>query len=290
MTDLHDAMRATGMEPPKQIVAGITRFPGVGKKNNNRAGWVWLADDGQGAAYGDYTTGERYTWQADRGNLPVRDRHAIRAAQQRRQRETARRQDAAAVQAMTIWRTSTTPPETHCYLRHKCISGQSVRITSDYRLVIPLQMYGGDIRGLQFIAANGAKRFLRGAQVAGLCCYVQAGGADTWICEGWATTVTVAQHYAHHATVLAAITANNLLPVAQQVRDQHPQADITIVADDDRATEQRTGRNPGLMAARVAAEAVGARIVAPDWPEDAPLSLSDINDLHCWRMARSAAA
>ncbi|MNF96581.1 hypothetical protein D3C84_793760 [compost metagenome] len=52
-----------------------------------------------------------------------------------------------------------------------------------------------------------------------------------------------------------------------------------IAGDDDRQSKG----NPGRAAANHAALAAEALVVYPKWPADAPLELSDFNDLHLWQ-------
>ena len=60
-----DAIRSAGMTPPNSIIPGkIHRFPGVGKKHSNSAGWCKLFPDGRAGVYGDFTTGLSERWCA----------------------------------------------------------------------------------------------------------------------------------------------------------------------------------------------------------------------------------
>jgi Uncharacterized protein conserved in bacteria len=92
------------------------------------------------------------------------------------------------------------------------------------------------------------------------------------VCEGWATGASLAM--ATGCTVVAAMDAGNLTPVAEALRRRFPAADIVLVADND----DKPGRdaNPGVEAARKAALAVDGRLAVPDSPGDA-------NDLACAR-------
>jgi putative DNA primase/helicase len=80
------------------------------------------------------------------------------------------------------------------------------------------------------------------------------------------------------ALVLSAIDAGNLEKVAVNARRSWPSADLVIAGDDDRSTPGNPGRAKALAAARAA----GARVEFPKWPEDAPASLTDFNDLAVW--------
>ena len=79
-------------------------------------------------------------------------------------------------------------------------------------------------------------------------------------------------HIATGHTVIAAMDAGNLLPVAEALHARFPAADLVLVADNDTKPDRDT--NPGVEAARKAAMAVDARIAVPVAPGDA-------NDLYC---------
>ncbi len=74
---------------------------------------------------------------------------------------------------------------------------------------------------------------------------------------------------------MAAIVATNLLPVAEAVRKQHPNANIIVAADDD----WKTIGNPGLTCARKAARAIGAMVAKPDFGQSRRDKDTDFNDL-----------
>jgi putative DNA primase/helicase len=134
--------------------------------------------------------------------------------------------------------------------------------------------------GFRFIAPDGTKRLLAGAEKRGNFIEVAGHwrGADVIaIAEGFATAMSASALLEPDAT-LAAVDAGNLRPAAEAVRAARPDAHIIIAADDDRVTPG----NPGLTKAREAARAVGGEVIRPRWPEGALLTLSDFNDLARW--------
>lgn len=71
ISQFRNAMRAAGLEPPDVIEVGkLHRFPGVGKRNANTAGWCKLFDDGLGGCFGDWSSGFSGNWQAER-DIPL---------------------------------------------------------------------------------------------------------------------------------------------------------------------------------------------------------------------------
>ena len=101
------------------------------------------------------------------------------------------------------------------------------------------------------------------------------------IAEGLATALSV-QQFRPDATIIAAIDAGNLLPVAQVMRQRYPDAQIIIAADNDiKPGEPNTGKS----AAEKAAKAVSGRVALPQSEEKA-----DWNDFHQQHGPEAAAA
>ena len=286
MTETHclfrEAIRAAGLEPPAELQPGtIHRFPGFGKNPGNKAGWCLLFEDGAGGCFGDWSCGLSTTWFAEsntsRANVALakqarNTRKAIRHTLDARHTRAARR-------AQEIWRTAPAAPENHGYLATRGVRPQNARLHRQC-LVLPITTFTGAISSLQFIAPDGTKRLLRGGRKQG--CFIAVNGDETQaqrivICEGWATGCTLAAEKPS-ALVLAAIDAGNLCSVAMSARHRWPIAELVVAGDDDRCTEG----NPGATKAREAALASGAQLALPQWPERAPKSLTDFNDLARW--------
>ncbi|UQB42758.1 PriCT-2 domain-containing protein [Thiomicrospira microaerophila] len=141
-------------------------------------------------------------------------------------------------------------------------------------LVIPVYKFNQqgkkEIVSLQFIDPEGGKRFLKGGEMKGG--FVALPGSwgyvlELVICEGYATGLTLAAHYAPLSNIVCAFNANNLKPVADAWKRQYPRARMLIAADNDRETEQRTGKNIGLEKATAAALAVGGAVFIPEFAE-----------------------
>lgn len=112
------------------------------------------------------------------------------------------------------------------------------------------------------------KRFLTGTPITGNYCPI--GRADASgecvalaIGEGWATMASV--HAATGWPCVAAFCSSNLEAVARVMRAKFPEAKLVLCADDDSETEGRTGENPGILAARKAAVAVGGFMAVPQF-------------------------
>ncbi|MBW1924211.1 MAG: toprim domain-containing protein [Deltaproteobacteria bacterium] len=140
-------------------------------------------------------------------------------------------------------------------------------------LLVPVTNAKGDITGIQRISASGEKKFLAGSKVSGNFFRIlgdEAGGI--FVCEGFATGLTIRKSTG--GTIYVAFSAGNLKSVAQVVREKHPEAEITICADNDQWTEG----NPGLAAAREAAWAVDGQLAVPRF-KNTDTRPTDFNDL-----------
>jgi len=280
-----EAIRSAGLEPPRALEPGrIQRFPGIGKRPGNRAGWCILFEDGQAGCFGDWSSGIEGTWRADRARpFSPKERAALakRAREARRTAIQARRarQLEAADRAARIWRSAVPASAGHSYLVRKKVRPHGAR-AHGAALCLPVTDFYGNLHSLQFISATGGKRLLSGGRKAGCFIPVSHGSSElerAIICEGWATGCTLAEDD-RDALVLAAIDAGNLHDVAVAARHRWRSAELVIAGDDDRMTPG----NPGATKAQQAAIAADALLALPQWPYGAPEHLSDFNDLALW--------
>ena len=279
ISQFRDAMHAAGLEPPDVIEPGkLHRFPGVGKRNGNTAGWCKLFDDGLGGCFGDWSSGLSEHWQAKRDKpfsgieRETFNRH-VAEAQAQAEVEGNARQAEAAQKAATIWNAAAPAPGDHPYLVRKGIQAHGTRLHNG-ALLIPMRS-NSELDSLQFIGPDGDKRFLTGGRVAG--CYFSIGGiqgaAALCIAEGFATGATI--HEATGYPVAVAFNAGNLKAVAQAMRERFSALPLIVCADDDAGTEA----NPGLTKAIEAARAIGGLLAVPDFGPDRPQGTTDFNDM-----------
>lgn len=282
LSNFRDAICAAGLVPPDVIELGkLHRFPGVGKRNGNTAGWCKLFDDGLGGCFGDWSSGLSETWQAKRDKPYSRAERAAfarKAEKAKKQLEVKRSaiQIDAAKRATAIWKSAAAAPGNHPYLIRKHIQPHGARIHKG-ALTLPVIEFTGSLTSLQFIATDGVKRLLTDGRKRG--CFIPVAGdmenpTRVIICEGWATGCTLAEDEPT-SLVLAAIDAGNLEPVSLAAQHRWFSAELVIAGDDDRLTIG----NPGATKAKAAAIASGALLALPQWPDDAPKHLTDFNDL-----------
>jgi phage/plasmid primase-like uncharacterized protein len=271
------AMVARGLRRlPDRIEAGKLQRCASSEKQGDTAGWFKLFHDGRGGVFGDWREGWEETWRAARDKpMTAAERNAFRsqAREAARQREAETRMEWVTAQerAATLWNAASAAPEVHAYLTAKAIKPHGLRV-HDGELVVPVRC-GRELRSLQFIAADGEKRFLAGGRLAGG--YYSIGKPDHALCiaEGFATAASI--HEATGQAAAVAFNAGNLLPVAKAMRERFPALRLILCADDDAGTEG----NPGLSKARAAAEAVAGSLAVPDFGNNRPQGATDFNDL-----------
>lgn len=263
----------------------IHRFDVPGDKTGSANGWYLLFADGiASGCFGSWKAGCTHTWSSREAANPIEAeqlRQRIERAKEQREADRTRRQVATARYAGRVWSNAAAADANHPYLGRKATSPHRLRQRGDV-LLVPLYA-DGYLCNLQRIAADGAKRFLAGGRVKGA--YSPIGnlepGQPLYICEGWATGATI--HAETGAAVACAMNAGNLLEVGRQIQQQYRDSPLIIAGDDDRQTEADGKGNPGRDAATKAAALLGCGLVLPPFPADAPLALSDFNDLANWR-------
>jgi putative DNA primase/helicase len=269
--EFRQAIEQAGLHPPSVIYddGKLHRFASNGDKDDD-AGWYTLFTDGLPAgAFGCWRTGLKETWcsKSDRqmtAQERADHRSRLEAIHREREQEQRRRQEHAAQRAMDIWSTLE-PASSHPYLSKKQVSAYGLRQSDDGALVIPMFDEASRLSSLQFIQADGTKRFLPGGRVQG--CFHLLGEIARIIClaEGYATAASI--HEATGLPVAVAFNAGNLLPVALLLRKRHTQASLIVCGDSDTS-------EVGQTKAREAAQAVDGLVVLP---EDEG---TDWNDVH----------
>ncbi|HFZ8993818.1 TPA: toprim domain-containing protein [Citrobacter freundii] len=169
-------------------------------------------------------------------------------------------------------------PGESAYLAGKGLSGFTFPVLPDGSLVLALAGESGVITAAQIITAQGEKRLLTGSAKKGAYHLINPSESPQVVVigEGLATVLSV--HLMRpEALAVVAIDAGNLVPVAQLIRKNHPQAQIVIAADND-VSSLINGiheENPGKNAAEKAAAAVSGWVALP--PTD---HKADWNDYH----------
>jgi phage/plasmid primase-like uncharacterized protein/KaiC/GvpD/RAD55 family RecA-like ATPase len=275
-TQLIDAMRAAGLEPPEEIHfdgkihrfrSGTKGTPGIDKP-----GWYLVFGDGIPAGrFGCWRAGMEITWRADVGRKLTEFEemaHARRINESKVLREAAqeRQHQVASETVEKIWLSGVAAHPDHPYLKRKGIQTHGVRTTGDGRLMVPLYDADGTLSTLQYIDEDGGKLYHPGGKSGGK--FWMVGTMDEpgtlYVAEGFATAATIYETTSRPCIV--AYSASSLVPVTASLREMYGEnQDIVIVADHDK-------HGVGQRYADQASAKYGARVVMP------PVEGMDAND------------
>lgn len=181
----------------------------------------------------------------------------LRKAQILRELEQSKMEEQAHHRANDLWQRAIPASDSHPYLLRKKVKAHSIRILNN-SLVIPLYDSNRKLRTLQFINPEGNKRFLAGGRKTG--CYFPIGDFvenQLLLCEGYATGASLFEAMA--LLTIIAFDANNLKPVAIDMRKKFPDAEMIICADNDISTKG----NPGLSKGIEVAQLIGGKLAYP---------------------------
>lgn len=279
-----DALAAHGLCPPTIIADGkLHRFDGPTDKRGKKSAWYVLHNEEPAAgAFGCWKTDLSETWcaQSERPLSPAEldaRRKRIEQAKARAEAERATVRAAVAGTSRRTWEEARAASADNPYCVRKGVKPYGLKEFHDRRtLMVPIRNAAGELVNLQFIDADGTKRFRTGGEVAG-CWYAFGGDPEpdgtVLLGEGFATCASA--FAATRLPVVVAFNAGNLLLVARALREHLPAARIVVLADDDHRTEG----NPGVTKATEAARAVGGSVAMPAFTETRPDDATDFNDL-----------
>lgn len=237
----------------------------------------------------NWRTGDEGSWCEKSGkDMTAAEREALKAriaeAKEAAAKEQTARHAKAAELAGKLWEAAPAATDAHPYLARKEVPAFGLRLAQDGRLIVPVLDAAGKVQSLQFIAEDGAKRFLSGGKTAGGYFSIPAkdGGKDgpLLVAEGYATGASL--RLSTGDAVLVAFNAGNLLTVARMARKQYPDREIILCADNDVETRKPDGTpwNPGVEAASKASASVGGKLAICPAHEG---RATDFNDLHTRR-------
>jgi putative DNA primase/helicase len=264
-TTFFDAMHAAGLAPHKDIElhgdGKLTRYRVTGDKPGSTNGWVVFHDgDRPAGAFGSWKTSANHTWcsTSDQRQTPAQRadlQRQIKAMQKARDAERQVVQATARERASKLWLRARPATNQHPYLLRKGVGAYGIRQLREL-LLIPARDVNGELQTLQFIGADGAKRFLSGGRIVGCYCAIGRPLDSLLICEGYATGCSL--YAATGRAVAVCFSAGNLQPVARALRMKFPTMKLIVCADND-----LTPGNPGVTFATQAARAVGGFLAVP---------------------------
>ncbi len=284
------------------LCGGIDRF----RCDDKNGSGSWICNQcGAGNGYTlvrEYTRKDAYDTHAviadilgiDGGKeISEADKKAWAKAQAERElaEKTAKKQarQAAAKTAQDRWK-SAVLANGHTYLTKKGVQSHGLRLDAYGNLLIPLYYHNtntGNVTlcNLQTIDKDGKKLFIKDGLVGGAF-YTLGDTARAnviFICEGYATGASIFEAMNEAYPVIITYNADNMMKCSCIIRTLYPQNRLIFCADDDKATEQKTGKNTGLVYAKESAMLTGGEVISPDFGDDERTltgELTDYNDLH----------
>lgn len=165
------------------------------------------------------------------------------------------------------------------YLSKKKIKANNVRFGEGF-VAIPLYNTGGEVFGVQKIFDDGSKKFKKGTQKKGNFSII---GDDVkniknlnrlFLCEGYATACSINQ--VTNIPCLVSFDAGNLKNVISSIKNINKDVNIIICGDDDKYSEQNTGKIKALECS----DKFGVACIFPRFKNESTKP-TDWNDLYC---------
>ena len=259
------------------IIDGDEHRVGTDGKPRSKNGWYvghWDGDHIHGG-YGDWADPDNFKSYSSKSKTEFTEVDRERHKQLATQREEKRRakQAEAAKRAVKVAPTLSPCPDDHPYLKQKQVIAGQTKIDSDGNIAVVMTDSDGKIWNIQRIFPGGDKKFLYGGMVSG--CFHKVKGNDSilYICEGYATGLTI--HQTTGYSVIVAFNAGNLHRVTQAIRIKLPDAHLVIAADNDHKTIGKgKPQNTGLDKGKAVARSFSCDLVYPDGIDG-----TDFNDM-----------
>ncbi len=276
---IDQACSAVGISPPKGGYRSgqWAKCDTLAGKNGKGDGRI-IVDDMRVTAH-NWQTGQNATvWMKDEKSLTPKDRRIVaRQIEQEKAQRRAREERAAKAAARLV---SAALPLTHPYLARKGFPAEKVlvldaptirKLVGDYliageqAIIMPARI-DAQISSVQLIWEDGTKKFLAGGVIAGTSHRI-AKGTDTWLCEGYATGLSLRaalKGLRRSDTILCCFSAGNVAAVARKIGGKG-----YVVTDNDKPQPQFDGLGTGEYWARQSG-----------LPYLMPPEFGDINDFH----------
>lgn len=289
MSEFRNVLEAAGLLPGDIVPDGKRRRCPTHDKPKRRNGQYSLLPDQATGFWRNFADGLGWqVWRDGGAAIAQANPDLLRA-----RREEARRARVNNIMAARALWSQATRYEAHPYITSKGLGPQGTQFLRLWRgpirventsedgksfwkpvedtwLAVPI--YWNDrLVNVQRIGSSGLKRQMKGWVPGGSLLLARPTWSVTVIVEGLATGLAVFQSM-RSARVLVAFFADNLLPAVQLLK---PTGNVVFAADNDHATMQRRGFNPGVDKARNAAELIGAGVAFPvgiegsDWADAA---------------------
>lgn len=189
----------------------------------------------------------------------------------------ARKSSEAIIQNCRKWWDSAHEHGSSPYLEKKNVGTYGVRFYNNGTVLVPARDVHGVLLAVQFLNADGRKRFPAGAVSTGLFHELRTpvNGQILGIAESYTTAATCMELAG--ISMVCSFGSSNLTAVAEALRKKYPDSRMMICADNDRHLQ----KNKGIDCAEGACSLIGNACVAvPDFGNlSAGRDASDWNDL-----------
>jgi putative DNA primase/helicase len=265
IAEFKTAMAGHGIITDAHIIADgqLHRFYIEGHKKGSLNGAYTLHLDGIPAGwFTDFTTGVEVKWRlagSERQSPDPEVLKRIESAKTERRRAKLIAEQATAEKAQYVFGKAPFADLNNAYLVRKGIRPYGSKQGRNGSLILPLFDTDKKLVNLQFVNADGTKRFLRGGKKAGCFWWIGKNTETILIAEGFATAASL--HEATGHLTFVAYDAGNLEPVAKIIRSKFITAAIIICADNDES-------GIGEIKANKAALAVNGLVAMPPMTGD----------------------
>ena len=262
-----DFLRANDCYPEDNdsiiIDANIHRYRLKADSPSQKSGAYCVYNNGLPAGWvRDWHKGITVNWHYDTSGLDKEQRayfetpeHKAKTEAEKllREKQLKEKQNKAADTARIRIETLREASENHNYLKSKNVHPHDIKIDNG-SLAIPMRDIKGNIKSLQWIDAQGHKKFFPDAPVVGLFWAV---GLDT-LDENSEANILLGEGFATMAKIyeltglpcVAGFSCYYLKAIAKDLHEAFPKCKIIVTADNDKSTEIKRDFNPGLDHAR----------------------------------------
>ena len=292
------AIIRAGLTPPDYIIndGKMHRFFSSVSQKFKKNGWyVFYPDHPPSGSFGCWKLGIKNTFSLNTQNKKTTEEErkeratVIERQQKERQEEKRKAQIKAAFNAaLMLKNASLLHNSQHKYLIDTGLKDAFYPTTLDScikeniktkELFVRVEDVEGVLMTVQVIDEYGNKEFLAGGAISGHFARIGTlNNVDSIVlCEGIATALSI--HEATGFSVVAVLTAQNYLAVAEAIRKKYPNLFFIFCADDDSRKNQLN--NTGKIKADEARNKFDGVVAMPDFDDDpASRGLTDFNDMH----------
>jgi phage/plasmid primase-like uncharacterized protein len=273
LENLRADMASNGYQFKADFVIGgeFNRFKFGKGVNENGHCQVWNnGNDFYHAEYGDWKTGQKHKWNSSGGKpLNPTQNKQIKQAQQEQADKIIEDQKQASIKANEIYAKAQQSTVFNVYLKSKGFDKYQglehpARQDEKGNLIIPLSSIDGQIKNLQTIYKNGDKRPLKDGLKKGTFCVLgdlSTLHKDVYVCEGYATALSVYLAFEQKQAVVFAIDCGNLYHVLFALKSKYKNKQFINCADNDHTKDE----NAGIKQAKAIKDKLGIPFIYPDF-------------------------